>query len=73
MAERDRQLREGRGKIELRVTVLFRGLIALLLVERNRWIVAGQFAEIGPERPGDVLRDLAADIELRHGPGLGIA
>ena len=73
VAKPDRKLREGCGKVELRETVLLRGLIALLFVQRHRRIVAGQLAEIRPERPGDVLRDLAVDIELGHVAGLGIA
>jgi hypothetical protein len=73
VAEADGELGEGLGEVELRVAVLLARLVALLLVERHGRIVAGQFAEIGLQRPDDVLGDVVADIHLRQLAGFRIA
>ncbi len=73
VAKADRKLREDRREVELRVAVLLARLAVLLLVERQRVVIAGQLAKIGPQRRGDLLGNLVLDVQFGGEAGARIA
>ena len=67
MAERDRQLGEGGGEVHHHEGVLLGGLVRLLLVHRQRLVVAARLAEVGLQRVEQVL------VDVRHVHQHGLA